>query len=70
MRLPLLLALAAILLTPANIREIAMDFAGQAQTAVASLMPDRTRSSILEVADSSGVAEGRNGATISAVGAR
>lgn len=70
MRLPLLLALAVILLTPANIREIAMDLAGQAQTVVASIIRDRTVPSTLEVADSSGAAERRDGTTIGPVSAR
>jgi hypothetical protein len=70
MRLPLLLALAVILLTPANIREIAMDMAGKAQTVVASIMQDRTVASTLEVADSSGVAERRDGSAIGPFSAR
>ena len=70
MRLPLLLALAVILLTPANIREIAMDLAGQAQTVVASIMRDRPVPSTLDVADSSGIAERQDGTTVSAVSAR
>lgn len=38
MRLPIILALAVVLLTPANIRELVQDAAGDAQLAVAKFL--------------------------------
>jgi hypothetical protein len=51
MRLPILLALAVIVLTPANIRDVAMDLFGQAQETMASVLNHKTEPSTLEVAD-------------------
>ena len=51
MRVPLLLALAVIVLTPANIRDVAMEWADKAQTTVSSLMKSRTEPKTVEVAE-------------------
>lgn len=51
MRLPLLLALAVIVLTPANIREIALDMTHQAQATVASVLKGKAEPTTLEVAE-------------------
>jgi len=55
MRVPLLLALAVIVLTPANIREIALDLTNQAQATVASVLKSRGEPATLEVAEAAAV---------------
>lgn len=55
MRLPILLALAVIVLTPANIRDVAMDLVGQAQETMASVLNRKAEPSTLEVAEAAPV---------------
>lgn len=55
MRLPILLALALIVLTPANIRDVVMDLFGQAQETMASVLNRNAEPSTLEVAEAAPV---------------
>ena len=51
MRLPIILMLAVIVLTPANIRELTLDAAGQVQVAVAHLLERDAAPGALQVAE-------------------
>lgn len=51
MRLPIILALAVIVLTPANIRDVLVDAAGEARALVGSVLGQAAQGETVDVAE-------------------